>query len=68
MLDTVVYKGIAALCLRNDQKVIDGGIDRLSQGTIQTGGWLSLLHSAMIQFRLLVIFAVMTLLGAYLII
>lgn len=64
-LDTFIYRGIAALCLNNDQRIIDGGIDGFSLETIRTGGWLARMHAAMIQYRLLVIFAMMTLLGVY---
>ncbi|MGB8426060.1 MAG: NADH-quinone oxidoreductase subunit L [Desulfobacterales bacterium] len=64
-LDRFVYRGIAALCARNDQKVIDGGIDGLSRGTVAAGRRLAFLHTGMIQYRLLIIFAVMVLLGVY---
>ena len=62
-LDAFIYRGIAALCARNDQKVIDGGIDGLSRGTVNTGSWLSGLHGGMLQYKLLVIFVVMALVG-----
>jgi NADH-quinone oxidoreductase subunit L len=64
-LDTFIYRGIAALCARNDQTVIDGGIDGFSRGTVGTGRWLSGLHGGMLQYKLLVIFVVMTLVGLY---
>jgi NADH-quinone oxidoreductase subunit L len=66
-LDTFVYRGIAALCAHNDRKVIDGGIDGFSRGTVGTGRWLSWLHGGMLQYKLLVIFVVMTLVGVYVI-
>jgi NADH-quinone oxidoreductase subunit L len=62
-LDTIIYRGIAALCARNDRKVVDGAVDGFSRGTVDAGGWLSGLHGAMLQYKLLVIFAVMTLVG-----
>jgi NADH-quinone oxidoreductase subunit L len=64
-LDRFVYRGIAALCALNDQKVIDGGIDGISQGTVNTGRRVAFLHTGMIQYRLLIIFVVMVLLGMF---
>jgi NADH-quinone oxidoreductase subunit L len=64
-LDRIVYRGIAALCAQNDQKVIDGGIDGISQGTVNTGRRVAFLHTEMIQYRLLIIFVVMVLLGMF---
>jgi len=65
VLDRFVYRGIAALCAQNDQKVIDGGIDGLSRGTVSTGRRVAFLHTGMIQYRLLIIFVVMVLLGMF---
>jgi NADH-quinone oxidoreductase subunit L len=64
-LDRVIYGGIARLLAFNDNRVIDGGIDGLSQKTVASGRMLSRLHGGMVQFKLLVIFAVMVLVGAY---
>jgi NADH-quinone oxidoreductase subunit L len=64
-LDRFVYRGIAALCAQNDQKVIDGGIDGLSRGTVNAGRRVAFLHTEMIQYRLLIIFVVMVLLGMF---
>ena len=63
----LVYRGIAALCQFNDQRVIDGSLDGLSRGTIGSGGGVSRLHASMIQYRLLIVFAVMALVGLYLV-
>jgi NADH-quinone oxidoreductase subunit L len=64
-LKYIVYKGFAAFCKQNDDQVIDGGIDGLSTGTVETGRMLSRLHLGMVQYRLLVIFIVMVLLALY---
>jgi len=64
-LDRFVYRGIAALCAQNDQKVIDGGIDGLSRGTVNAGRRVAFLHTGMIQYRLLIIFVAMVLLGMF---
>jgi NADH-quinone oxidoreductase subunit L len=64
-LDTVIYRGISNVCARNDNKVIDGGIDGFSQATVATGRMLSFLHAGMVQYKLLVVFVVIVLLALY---
>ncbi len=64
-LDVVIYRGISALCAKNDARVIDRGIDGLSRGTVETGRLVSWLHLGMVQYRLLVIFIVIVLLVMY---
>ena len=64
-LDVVIYRGISGTCAQNDARVIDGGIDALSKGAIETGRLVSWLHLGMIQYRLLVIFIVIVLLIMY---
>jgi NADH-quinone oxidoreductase subunit L len=65
ILDRVVYRVFSNLCTQNDNKIIDGGIDGLSKGTVETGRMLSFLHTGMVQYKLLVIFVVMVLLALY---
>ena len=64
-LDVVIYGGISNLCTKNDNSVIDGGIDGLSRGTIETGRFVAFLHLGMIQYRLLAIFVIIILLVLY---
>ncbi len=64
-LKYIVYKIFADSCKQNDDHIIDGGIDGLSKGTVETGRILSHLHLGMVQYRLLVIFIVMILLAVY---
>ncbi|MGD8738941.1 MAG: NADH-quinone oxidoreductase subunit L, partial [Desulfobacterales bacterium] len=64
-LKYVVYRGFASFCQQNDNRIIDGGIDGLSKGTVESGRILSRLHLGMVQYRLLVIFVVMVLLALY---
>ncbi|MEJ2728587.1 MAG: NADH-quinone oxidoreductase subunit L [Deltaproteobacteria bacterium] len=64
-LKYVVYRGFASFCKQNDDRIIDGGIDGLSKGTVVSGRILSRLHLGMVQYRLLVIFVVMVLLALY---
>jgi len=65
LVTLVVDKGISYLCWQNDNKVIDGSIDELCEGTIESGWVVAFLQSGMIQYRLLAIFAVMVLLSIY---
>ncbi len=64
-MDLFIYGVVSNLFTRNDQKVIDGGIDGLGRGTVESGRLVSLLHLGMVQYRLLTIFVVLVLLGIY---
>jgi NADH-quinone oxidoreductase subunit L len=65
LLDTVVYGIISNLCVRNDNQVIDGGIDGFGR-TLESGGRvLSRIHLSMIQYRLMIMFVVLALLAVY---
>ena len=48
-----------------DDRIIDGGIDGLGKGTVETGRIMSRLHLGMVQYRLLVIFVVLVLVALY---
>jgi NADH-quinone oxidoreductase subunit L len=65
LVTLVVDRGISWLCWQNDKVVIDGGIDELCEGTVESGRIVALLQTATIQYRLLAIFAVMVLLVVY---
>ena len=65
MLDRVVYGIFSFVCTQNDQQVIDGGIHGLSRGMVQGGGFVSWLHTGMVQYKLMVIFMVLVLLALY---
>jgi len=64
-LDVFIYGVVSRGFANNDNKVIDGGIDGLSRGTVATGRFTSVLHLGMIQYRLLTIFVVIVLLALY---
>jgi len=64
-LDVVIYGVISNLCTKNDNRVIDGGINGLGRGTVETGRFVSFLHLGMIQYRLLAIFVVIVMLVLY---
>jgi NADH-quinone oxidoreductase subunit L len=57
LLDRVVYRVFSRLCARNDQKIIDGAVDGLGHATAAAGGLMSILHTGMVQYRLIVVFA-----------
>jgi NADH-quinone oxidoreductase subunit L len=65
LLDVVIYRGVSNACTKNDNRIIDGGIDALSEGTIRSGRIISNLHLSMIQYKLLVIFVVIFFLAFY---
>jgi NADH-quinone oxidoreductase subunit L len=64
-LDVVIYRMFSKLCTQNDDKVIDGGINGLGQGTVESGRALSFLHTGMVQYKLLVAFVVVVLVALY---
>ncbi len=65
LVSLVIDRGLSYLCWQNDNKVIDRSIDELCETTVESGRVVAFLQSAMIQYRLLVIFAVMVLLSIY---
>ena len=65
LLDHVVYLVFSRLCARNDQKVIDGAIDGLGQATAAAGGLMSILHTGMVQYRLILVFVSIVFMAIY---
>ena len=65
LLNVVIYRGVSNVCTKNDNQVIDGGIDALSEGTIKSGRILSNLHLSMIQYKLLMMFVAILMLALY---
>ncbi len=68
MISGLVDRGMARLCAKTDQQVIDAGLDAASRTIVRSSGVLSALQSGMIQHRLLVMFAVVVMLGLYFIV
>ncbi len=64
-LDRVVYTRLSAFCDQGDRRVIDGGLDAVARGTVGGSRRLSVLHLSMVQYKMMVIFAVMGLLTLY---
>jgi len=65
LLEVVIYRGVSNVCTKNDNQVIDGGIDAMSEGTVRSGRMLSDLHLSMIQYKLMTMFVVILLLALY---
>jgi NADH-quinone oxidoreductase subunit L len=65
LLDHIVYRLFSRLCARNDQKVIDGAVDGLGQAAAAGGGRLSILHTGMVQYRLMVVFVSIVCMAIY---
>jgi NADH-quinone oxidoreductase subunit L len=65
LLDKWVYGGICRLFAWNDRRVIDGAVDGMGLSTIGLGSLLARLHTGLIQYRLMVLFAVMALFILY---
>ena len=57
LLDVLVYRGVSRLFTANDQRVIDGAVDGLGRSTISLGRVMAWLHTGLIQYRLMVMFA-----------
>ena len=64
-LDYVIYGIFSNLFTRNDRQVIDGGIDGICRATVGGGRVLSFLQSGMLQYNLMVMFAVLALVALY---
>jgi len=65
LLDKVILQGFSAHCATCDNRVIDGAIHRLARVTVDSGGLVSRLHAGAIQYKLMVVFAVIVLLALY---
>ncbi|HSO66576.1 MAG TPA: hypothetical protein VLP30_01870, partial [Desulfatirhabdiaceae bacterium] len=65
ILERVVDNGLARLCAKNDDQVIDGAIHGLNSATISVSRMLGILQAGTIQSRLLIIFTVLVLLALY---
>jgi len=65
LVDRVIDRGVSTLFFLNDNRVIDGSIDRVCKGTVESGRIVAFLNLGMIQYRLLMTFAVMVLLALY---
>ena len=62
LLDKLVYRGVSRLFTANDRRVIDGALDGLGRSTVGLGRVVARVHSGMIQYRLMIMFAAVVLL------
>ncbi|CAB5106580.1 NADH-ubiquinone oxidoreductase chain L (EC [Olavius algarvensis associated proteobacterium Delta 3] len=65
LLDRVVYGVFSRLATWNDERIINDGVDAFSDRLVGSGRILATLHRGMIQYKLLVMFSVVALLGLY---
>jgi NADH-quinone oxidoreductase subunit L len=65
LLDVVIYRGVSRICTKNDNRVIDGSIGAMCDGTVKSGRMISDLHLSMIQYKLLVMFVTVFFLALY---
>jgi NADH-quinone oxidoreductase subunit L len=65
LLDALVYQGICRMFVWNERWIIDGTVDGLGLWTRLMGQATARLHAVMIQYRLMVMFAVVVLLALF---
>jgi NADH-quinone oxidoreductase subunit L len=65
LLDHIVYRVFSRFCAGSDRKVIDGAVDGLGQATAAGGGIISILHTGMVQYRLIVVFGTIVFIAIY---
>jgi NADH-quinone oxidoreductase subunit L len=65
LLKQVIYRVFADSFTRNDQQILDGGIEQLCRFTVGSGRVFSHVQSGVLRFNLVVMFVVLTLLGFY---
>jgi NADH-quinone oxidoreductase subunit L len=65
LVDIIIDKGLARGCAKNEDKVINEGIDGFSHFTLDSGHLLSLLQSGRLRYNLLVMFGALALVALY---
>jgi NADH-quinone oxidoreductase subunit L len=65
LLDHIVYRVFSRLCTGSDRKVIDGAVDGLGRAAAAGGGIISILHTGMVQYRLIVVFGTIVFIAIY---
>ncbi len=64
-LERIIYRTFANLFTRNDQQVIDGGIDGFCKFTVQGGRLVSYLQSGRLRYNFWIPFTVLAVLSLY---
>ena len=57
-VDNILDRGIAALCQKNDDRVVDGSVHALGNGIVAGARSIAAWHQALVQRKLMVLFAV----------
>jgi NADH-quinone oxidoreductase subunit L len=65
LVDLIIDRGLARGCTRNEDKVINEGIDGFSHFTVDTAHLLSLLQSGKLRYNLIVMFGALALVAFY---
>lgn len=65
VLNKVIYQVFAEPFTRTDQQIIDGGLDRFSKFTVDSGRLVSYLQSGRLRYNLFVSFAVLAAVALY---
>ncbi|MFH0810480.1 MAG: NADH-quinone oxidoreductase subunit L [Pseudomonadota bacterium] len=65
LIDRVLYGTFSRACIMHDRRVIDSGVDGVVGLTVGGGRVLSFLQSGMVQYNMLIAFAVVGLIGLY---
>ncbi len=65
LVDIIIDRGLARGCAKNEDKVINEGIDGFSHFTLDSGHLLSLLQSGKLRYNLIVMFGALALVALY---
>lgn len=57
-VDNILDRGIAALCQKNDDRVVDGSVHAFGNGIVAGARSIAAWHQALVQRKLMVLFAV----------
>ena len=64
-VDIVIDAVFSKVCARNEERVINDGIDRFSRFTLDSGRFFALLQSGKLRYNLMVMFAALALVALY---
>jgi NADH-quinone oxidoreductase subunit L len=64
-VDIVIDAVFSKVCARNEERVINDGIDRFSRFTLDSGRFFALLQSGKLRYNLTVMFAALALVALY---
>jgi NADH-quinone oxidoreductase subunit L len=64
-VDVVIDRGFSKTCTRNEDRVINNGIDGFCKFTLESGRFFSLLQSGKLRYNLVVMFGALALVALY---